>query len=144
MVPYLKGHAQYGMLMAGKYPPQFWASTYKEHNSNHPNGTVKTTALLYSSSTLNIMWHIIEEMNFENHNGMETSTLRSGIGKTPLSRSLAMAISEYVIDRDETEGSFPSYRCGNHLDFFRGTPTGFVAQPCIYDDGDTPSGLMEL
>ena len=49
-----------------------------------------------------------------------------------------MAISEYVVNRDETEGSFPSYRCGNHLDFFLGTP-GFVAQPCIYDDGDTPS-----
>ena len=32
----------------------------------------------------------------------------------------------------------PSYRCGNHLDFFRGAP-GIVAQPCIYDDGDTPS-----
>ena len=32
----------------------------------------------------------------------------------------------------------PSYRCGNHLDFFCGTP-GAVAQPCIYDDGDTPS-----
>ena len=69
---------------------------------------------------------------------METSMTRSGIGKTPLSRCLAMAISEFVINRDETEGAVPSYRCGNHLDFFRGTP-GFVAQPCIYDDGDTPS-----
>ena len=49
-----------------------------------------------------------------------------------------MALSEYVVDRDGGEGTSPSYRCGNHLDFFRGTP-GVVAQPCIYDDGDTPS-----
>ena len=85
-----------------------------------------------------IIYHMMEYIDTYNDNGMETSTSRSGIGKTPLSRSLAMAVSEYVIDRDETEGSFPSYRCGNHLDFFRGT-LGFVAQPCIYDDGDTPS-----
>ena len=47
---------------------------------------------------------------------------QSGIGKTPLSRILATAFAEYAIYRDARGDLEASYRAGNHLDFFRGTP----------------------
>ena len=43
----------------------------------------------------------------------------SGIGKTPFSRILSLAISEYNINCDTVEGASPGYRCGSDLDFFR-------------------------
>ena len=47
---------------------------------------------------------------------------RSGIGKTPFSRILALALSDFNIQRDQVEDKEPSYRCGNDLDFFRSSP----------------------
>ena len=47
---------------------------------------------------------------------------RSGIGKTPCSRIMALALSDYYLHRDGLEDFDPSYRCGNDLDFFRSCP----------------------
>ena len=58
----------------------------------------------------------------------------SGIGKTPFSRILALAISDFNLNRDNVDTAPPSYRCGNDLEFFRLAP-GTVYAPAIYDDG---------
>ena len=63
---------------------------------------------------------------------------QSGIGKTPLSRILATAFSEYAIHQEGRADVEAGYRVGNHLDFFRGAP-GHVCQPAVYDDGDVPN-----
>ena len=88
---------------------------------------------------------------------------RSGIGKTPFSRILALALSDFNIQRDQVEDKEPSYQCGNDLDFFRSSPglrskepsqkkypqrkksprfihrlgrvAGTIYEPAIYDDG---------
>ena len=64
----------------------------------------------------------------------------SGIGKTPFSRILALAVSEYNLQRDGIEDGVPSYRCGNDLDFFRLAP-GTIYAPAIYDDGPLADDL---
>ena len=47
---------------------------------------------------------------------------RSGIGKTPCSRIMSLALSDYYLHRDGLTEFDPSYRCGNDLDFFRSSP----------------------
>ena len=64
----------------------------------------------------------------------------SGIGKTPFSRILALAVSDYNLQRDNIEGEMASYRCGNDLDFFRLAP-GTIYAPAIYDDGPLADDL---
>ena len=59
----------------------------------------------------------------------------SGIGKTPLSRAIAMALSEYHIHEHTRAELVPHFRAGNHLDFFRGA-IGTIFGPSIYDDGE--------
>ena len=59
----------------------------------------------------------------------------SGVGKTPLSRAIAMALSEFHIGNSTRAELDPHFRAGNHLDFFRGA-VGTIFGPSIYDDGE--------
>ena len=58
---------------------------------------------------------------------------QTGIGKTPLARALAMAISQYHIDEDAKDLE-PSIRSCSCLDMLRTEP-GAKYKPVVYDDG---------
>jgi len=57
----------------------------------------------------------------------------SGVGKTPAAKTVAYAVSSYLLDRDE-RGEQPGFRTTKHLDFFRAEP-GSIYKPDIFDDG---------
>ena len=58
-----------------------------------------------------------------------------GAGKTPVARTLAMAISRQCINKLGKDGqATPSFRQASEFDFFRGQ-SGSIARPDIFDDG---------
>lgn len=58
-----------------------------------------------------------------------------GAGKTPVARTLAMAISRYWIHKARKDGEIrPSFRQACEFDFFRGQ-AGSLMRPDIFDDG---------
>ena len=58
-----------------------------------------------------------------------------GAGKTPLARTIAMAVSRHWIAKAGKTGEvMPSFRQACEFDFFRGQP-GSVFRPDILDDG---------
>eukprot|EP00971_Amphidinium_carterae_P234358 4650266-Amphidinium_carterae.1 len=77
---------------------------------------------------------VVPVLNLVKENGVIWCGL-SGVGKTQLSRAIAMALSEYYVNVDGRGDLTPSFKSGNNLDFFRGSP-GTVYCPVIYDDGD--------
>ncbi|CAE7467314.1 unnamed protein product [Symbiodinium sp. CCMP2592] len=61
-----------------------------------------------------------------------------GAGKTPVARSVAMALSRYYINRIGKQGEVePSFRQASEFDFFRGQ-SGQILRPDIFDDGTLP------
>ena len=58
---------------------------------------------------------------------------RSGVGKTPLSRAIAMAISEYHVHKSCRPEIVPHFRSGNNLDFFRGAVGTVHGLACFID-----------
>ena len=56
---------------------------------------------------------------------------------TPVLQTLAMALSQYWIDREDiyTKMDAPCFRTAESLDFLRGEP-GLVERPDLFDDGD--------
>ncbi|CAK9020146.1 Uncharacterized protein SCF082_LOCUS14806 [Durusdinium trenchii] len=44
----------------------------------------------------------------------------SGVGKTQISRAIALGLSEYFVHLDDRTDLTPSFKSGNNLDFFRG------------------------
>ena len=58
-----------------------------------------------------------------------------GAGKTPLARTIAMAVSRHWIAKAGKTGEvMPSFRQACEFDFFRGQP-GSIFRPDIFDDG---------
>ncbi|CAE7636266.1 unnamed protein product, partial [Symbiodinium necroappetens] len=58
-----------------------------------------------------------------------------GKGKTPVARSIAMALSRYwIAELGQTGEVTPSFRQASEFDFFRGQ-TGMLTRPDIFDDG---------
>ena len=61
----------------------------------------------------------------------------SGVDKTPLSRAIAMALSELHIGNCTRAELSPHVRAGNHLEFFRGAAElAPFSDHQIYDDGE--------
>lgn len=69
--------------------------------------------------------------DFEGHSIMWLG--RSGIGKTPAAKTVAHAVSLYMLERDSVEDE-PGFRTTKHIDFFRSEP-GSIYKPDIFDDG---------
>eukprot|EP00971_Amphidinium_carterae_P091159 1804377-Amphidinium_carterae.1 len=64
----------------------------------------------------------------------------TGIGKTPLVNSLAMALSVHAIEThidEECAPPLPCFKTSSHLDFFRSEP-GELHVPFVLDDSDFP------
>ena len=62
------------------------------------------------------------------------------LGKTPLARTIAMAMSRYWVRKLGTNNS-PGYREASEFDFFRGE-SGRQDRPDIFDDGSLPEQPM--
>ena len=65
---------------------------------------------------------------------------KSGIGKTPLAKTIAFVMSDYALSRDGAIGT-PSMRTTKDFDFLKGEP-GNKYVPLVYDDGSLHKDWM--
>lgn len=66
----------------------------------------------------------------------------ANVGKTPVSRAIAMAMSRYWIAVDNVASGRAGYRTASSLDFFRGEP-GMKYIPDVFDDGNLSNQGVE-
>ena len=105
---------------------------------NHASGGLTATSLSgYPITLRDLRTWVLNEivvpfLGFSNEYGLILQG-QTGIGKTPLARAVATALSQFHIDEDgkELEASIRSCSC---LDMLRTEP-GAKYKPIVYDDG---------
>ena len=109
---------------------------------NHASGGLTATSLTGYPITLRDMHRwvldevVVPFLGYSSEYGLILQG-QTGIGKTPLARSISMALSQFYLDEDakDQEASIRSCSC---LDMLRTEP-GTKYKPVVYDDGPLDS-----